>query len=82
MDAVSTIPIDFNFDEAAAITEGAHYALVNIRSAKVQAGQNVLVYGATGAIGSAAVQLLKTFWGQCNCSMQYKNLGLVKSFRS
>lgn len=79
MDAVSTIPVDFNFDEAAAITEGAHYALVNIRSAKVQAGQNVLVYGATGAIGSAAVQLLKHFGANVTAVCNTKNLGLVKS---
>ncbi len=32
-----------------------------IRAAKIESGQNVLVYGATGAIGSAAVQLLKYF---------------------
>ncbi len=60
-DAVIQIPENLNFDEAAALTEGAHYALVDIRAAKVIPGQNVLVYGATGAIGSAAVQLLKYF---------------------
>ena len=43
---------------AAAATEGAHYALSSIRRAGVQAGDRVLVHGATGAIGSAAVQLL------------------------
>ena len=50
-----------HFDAAAAITEGAHYALVDIRAAKVKAGQRAMVYGATGAIGSAAVPLLKHF---------------------
>ena len=39
-------------------TEGAHYALSIIRKAGIRGGQDVLVYGATGAIGSAAVQLL------------------------
>ena len=38
-------------------TEGAHYALSIIRKAGIRGGQDVLVYGATGAIGSAAVQL-------------------------
>ena len=46
--------------QAAASTEGSHYALAHIRGAKITRGQDVLVYGATGAIGSAAVQLLKS----------------------
>jgi len=57
--SVATIPTDVTFETAAAATEGAHYGLSFIRGAKVRAGQDVLVYGATGAIGSAAVQLLK-----------------------
>ena len=44
-DAVTTLPENLNFNEAAALTEGAHYALVNIRAAKIEPGQNVLVYG-------------------------------------
>jgi NADPH:quinone reductase-like Zn-dependent oxidoreductase len=57
--AMATIPAGMTFAEAAPLTEGSHYALCDIRAAKIVAGQNVLVYGATGAIGSAAVQLLK-----------------------
>lgn len=56
--AVATIPDGLTFEQAAALTEGAHYAMVDIRAAKVKAGQLVMVYGATGAIGSAALQLL------------------------
>ena len=55
------MPANLDFATAAAISEGAHYALCDIRAANVQAGQQVLVNGATGAIGSAAVQLLKHF---------------------
>jgi NADPH:quinone reductase-like Zn-dependent oxidoreductase len=62
-DAFAILPEGFTFTESAALTEGSHYALVNIRAANVQPCQNVLVYGATGAIGSAAVQLLKHFSG-------------------
>ncbi len=58
-DAITTMPAEITFEEAAPIAEGGHYALCDIRAAKVTAGQNALVYGATGAIGSAAVQLLK-----------------------
>ena len=56
--SVATMPGNLTYEEAAPGTEGAHYALAGIRSARVQAGQDVLVYGATGAIGSGAVQLL------------------------
>ncbi len=78
-DAITTIPEGFSFDEAAAFTEGAHYALVDIRAAKVERGQHVLVYGATGAIGSAAVQLLKHFGAKVTAVCDTKNLDLVKS---
>jgi len=57
--SVAAIPDGVTFEAAAVATEGAHYALSFIRGAKIRAGQDVLVYGATGAIGSAAVQLLK-----------------------
>jgi NADPH:quinone reductase-like Zn-dependent oxidoreductase len=56
--SVAPIPADVWFEAAAAATEGAHYALAFIRVARVRPGQEVLVLGATGAIGSAAVQLL------------------------
>lgn len=78
-DAVTTLPENLNFNEAAALTEGAHYALVNIRAAKIEPGQNVLVYGATGAIGSAAVQLLKHFGTKVTAVCNTKNVELVKS---
>ena len=78
-DAVTNMPDNLSFDEAAALTEGAHYALVDIRAAKIETGQNVLVYGATGAIGSAAVQLLKHFGAKITAVCNTKNVELVKS---
>ena len=77
--ALTTMPGDISFDKAAALTEGAHYALVNIRAAKIERGQNVLVNRATGAIGSAAVQLLKHFGAVVTAVCNTKNVGLVKS---
>ncbi len=76
-DPIATIPDGFSFEEAAALTEGAHYALGNIRAAKVKAGDNVLVYGATGAIGTAAVQLLKYFGASVTAVANTKNVELV-----
>lgn len=73
------IPGGLDAHRAAALTEGSHYALNNIRAAKVKAGDRVLVYGATGAIGSAAVQLLKHFGATVVAVANTKNLDLVRS---
>lgn len=77
--AMSTIPAGLTYEEAACITEGGHYALCDIRAAKVKAGQNVMIYGATGAIGSAAVQLAKYFGASVTAVCNTKNIELVKS---
>jgi len=78
-DAIETIPKQLSYLEAAPITEGAHYALNNIRAALVKEGQNVLVNGATGAIGSAAVQLLKYYGAVVTAVCNSKSKELVKS---
>lgn len=78
-EAITLLPKNLKFNKAAAITEGAHYALCNIKAAKVTNGQNVMVYGATGAIGSAAVQLLKTLGANVTAVCNTKNIELVKS---
>ncbi len=57
--SVAAMPSNASFLEAAAGTEGSHYALAYVRKARIGTDDDVLVYGATGAIGSAAVQLLK-----------------------
>ena len=77
--AIATIPENTTYEEAAPICEGAHYALCDIRAAKVRSGQNVLIYGATGAIGSAAVQLVKYFGAKVTAVCNTKNVDLVKS---
>jgi NADPH:quinone reductase-like Zn-dependent oxidoreductase len=75
-DPIATIPANFSFEEAAPITEGAHYALCDIRAAKVKSGQKVLINGATGAIGSAAVQLVKYYGAEVTavCNDKHKKL--------
>ncbi len=76
---VALIPQDFTFEQAAPLTEGSHYALCNIRASGIQAGQHAMVYGATGAIGSAAVQLLKHFGVKVTAVCNTKNVPLLMS---
>lgn len=78
-EAITTMPGNLTYEEAAPICEGGHYALCDIRAAKVKSGQNIMVYGATGAIGSAAVQLLKHFGANVTAVCDTKNLDIVKS---
>jgi NADPH:quinone reductase-like Zn-dependent oxidoreductase len=77
--AVAHMPAGVGFDVAASITEGAHYALCDIRAAKIKSGANAMVYGATGAIGSAAVQLLKFFGVTVTAVCNTRNVELVRS---
>jgi len=53
------MPKNINFEEAAASLEGVHYALNFMNKVKIDSSKKALVYGATGSIGSALVQLLK-----------------------
>jgi NADPH:quinone reductase-like Zn-dependent oxidoreductase len=76
--SLATMPVNVTYEEAAPSTEGSHYALTHIRAAKVQNGQDVLVYGATGAIGSAAVQLLKSLGANVTAVCDTDNLEMVR----
>jgi NADPH:quinone reductase-like Zn-dependent oxidoreductase len=78
-DAIAIIPGKLSYDEAAPILEGAHYALCDIRAAGIGAGQHVLVYGATGAIGSAAVQLIRYFGARVSAVCPPQHMDLVRS---
>jgi NADPH:quinone reductase-like Zn-dependent oxidoreductase len=78
--AVTTIPEGLSFSTAAAILEGSHYALCDIRAAKVKKGQKVIVIGGTGAIGSSAVQMLKHhFEADVTAVCGSNHIDLVKS---
>jgi NADPH:quinone reductase-like Zn-dependent oxidoreductase len=65
--------------EAAAVTDGGIYALTPLRAARIQKGQKVLVYGASGAIGTAGVQLAKHFGAEVTAVCNSRNFDLVKS---
>jgi NADPH:quinone reductase-like Zn-dependent oxidoreductase len=72
-------PAGLTFEQAAPICDGALNALACLRQARLEKGQEVLVYGASGAIGTAAVQLAKYFGTRVTAVCSTKNLGLMKS---
>jgi NADPH:quinone reductase-like Zn-dependent oxidoreductase len=76
--SLANMPANVTYEQAAPSTEGAHYALAHIKAARIQDGQDVLVYGATGAIGSAAVQLLKSLGANVTAVCDTKNVELVR----
>lgn len=77
--AIATIPDKITYAQAAASIEGAHYAYNMMNKVALKSGQKVLVNGASGAIGSSAVQLLSYFGARVTAVCNTKNIELVKS---
>jgi NADPH:quinone reductase-like Zn-dependent oxidoreductase len=76
---IALIPSGITYQEAAAVPYGAGLALFFLRKADIKAGQRVLIYGASGAIGTAAVQLAKYFGARVTGACSTANLELVRS---
>jgi NADPH:quinone reductase-like Zn-dependent oxidoreductase len=72
-------PTGMTFEEAAAVPDGALSALACLRKAGLREGQRILVYGASGSIGTAGVQLAKYFGADVTAVCNTKNLELVRS---
>jgi NADPH:quinone reductase-like Zn-dependent oxidoreductase len=72
-------PTGLTFEQAAAVCDGAILALTVLRLAKLQKGQKILIYGASGAIGTAAVQLAKHFETHVTAVCNTRNVETVRS---
>ena len=72
-------PAGMTFEEAAAVCDGASTALSCLRGANLRRGQKILIYGASGSIGTAAVQLAKYFGADVTAVCNTKNVELVRS---
>jgi NADPH:quinone reductase-like Zn-dependent oxidoreductase len=76
---LAQMPAGIGFEEAAAVCDGPILALKCLRSGGVQKGKRILVYGASGSIGTAAVQLATYFGADVTGVCNTKNLELMRS---
>ncbi|MCP4396897.1 MAG: NAD(P)-dependent alcohol dehydrogenase [bacterium] len=76
---LATMPQNMSYEHAVACLEGAHYAYNFLNKVDLKPGRRVLVNGATGAIGSAAVQLLKNVGADVTAVCRGKHADVVRS---
>src|SRR5207245_7378929 len=75
---IAKMPAGMTFEQAAPICDGALNALWCLRLARLQPGSTVLIYGASGAIGTAGAQLAEYFGADVTAVCNTKNLDLGK----
>ena len=76
---IAHIPAGMSFEEAAPICDGALNALMCLKQVDLRKGRRILIYGASGAIGTAGVQLARYFGADVTAVCNTKNLELVRS---
>jgi NADPH:quinone reductase-like Zn-dependent oxidoreductase len=80
--ALALMPAGLTFEQAAAVCDGAALALSCLRKAGALDGRRVLVYGASGSVGTAGVQLAKHFGAHVTAVCNTKNVDLVRSLEA
>lgn len=78
--AIINIPENISYEEAAGIVDGAHTALVFLRDkGKISDKQNVLIYGASGSVGIAAVQIANSYGAEVTGVCSTVNIEMIKA---
>jgi NADPH:quinone reductase-like Zn-dependent oxidoreductase len=72
-------PVNLTFEQAVSVPVGAITALAFIRDANIKNGQKILIYGASGSVGTYFVQLVKNYGAEVTGVCSTPNMELVKS---